>query len=356
MIISCPECDRKLRIPDDWTGREVRCPSCRHEFVTTFTCPFCQHVNPRGADFCEQCKSDLRGLTPWPRPAPKPAASVEDDTSGAQPKPDNATIENCPHCGRQLKVPGHLRGAKVCCPACEKTFTTSTDGAAPVEWYYAVDQQQMGPVTWAALLELARNGTLKPTQLVWTDGMAQWEPAHTQAGLFADANKSAPASQPKSSGVRIFISYRRGDDPYATHHLRDRLAAHFGADSVFMDVDSIPFGVDFVEHLAGEVQKCNCFVAMIGDRWLDMRSDDGDRRLDDERDFVRIEIESALARRIPVIPVLVGQARMPREKDLPDVLKKLARMNAAEIRAGRDMEGQIARLIHAIEKIGAGQR
>jgi TIR domain len=170
----------------------------------------------------------------------------------------------------------------------------------------------------------------------------------------SDISKVAPV---RGSSLRIFISYRRTDDPYATHHLRDRLAAHFGAESVFMDVDSIPVGVDFVDHLQGEVQKCSCFVVVIGERWLEARFEEGankgKRRLDDENDYVRVEIEAALARGIPVVPVLVGRAFMPGAQELPETLQKLARKNAAEVRAGRDMETQTMRLIRAIEKMDA---
>jgi hypothetical protein len=130
--------------------------------------------------------------------------------------------------------------------------------------------------------------------------------------------------------------------------------ARFGRDKVFMDVSGIPLGRDFRKHLNHEVGKCGVLLAVIGDYWLDARHEDGprkgQRRLDDPGDFVRLEIEAALAREIPVVPVLVGRASMPHEKDLPDGLKALAYFQAAEVRAGPHFHDQAERLISGIEK------
>jgi hypothetical protein len=160
----------------------------------------------------------------------------------------------------------------------------------------------------------------------------------------------AGESTVRPSGVRIFISYRRADKSLAAQLLRIRLPSHFGTESVFMD-DGIPVGDNFVERLHGELKKCNCLLAVIGDGWLDARIEDGprkgERRLDGTDDFVRIEIQSALARRIPIIPVLVGGAIMPRAQELPEALQKLASINATEVRTGRDIE--IDSLIRAIQ-------
>src|SRR5438477_638897 len=107
----------------------------------------------------------------------------------------------------------------------------------------------------------------------------------------------------------IFLSYRREDSADAAGRLHDHLGAHFGRESVFMDVDTIPFGVDFREHLDEAVSRCDVLLAVIGERWLDAchppGPKQGQRRLDDPADFVAVEIHSALARDIPVIPVLV---------------------------------------------------
>src|SRR5213595_1408766 len=123
---------------------------------------------------------------------------------------------------------------------------------------------------------------------------------------------------------KIFISYRREDSEHIAGRLHDRLNTYFGRDAVFMDIDTIPFGVDFRKHLDEAVGQCDILLAVIGEGWLEVRHKDGprlgQRRLDDATDFVRIEIGSALARGIPVIPVLVGKAVMPGEQELPEGL------------------------------------
>ncbi len=154
---------------------------------------------------------------------------------------------------------------------------------------------------------------------------------------------------------RIFISYRREDSEHITGRIHDRLGPHFGSDNVFIDIDTIPFGVDFRKHLDQAVSQCDVLLVVIGEKWLEVRHRDGPRqgtrRLDDTSDFVRIEIQSALARGIPVIPVLVGRAGMPTEQDLPDGLKDLAYRNAVEVRSGRDYNDQVERLIRGVNHL-----
>ena len=107
----------------------------------------------------------------------------------------------------------------------------------------------------------------------------------------------------------IFINYRREDEPGFAGRLYDRLEAAFTAEKIFMDVDSIDPGLDFVAVLDGQVAECAVFLAVIGQGWLNSRDKHGQRRLDNPADFVRIEIEAALRRGKRVIPVLVNDAR-----------------------------------------------
>ena len=100
---------------------------------------------------------------------------------------------------------------------------------------------------------------------------------------------------------------------------------------IFMDVDTIEAGLDFVEVLQNAVQSCDVLVALIGRSWLNIQDEAGKRRLDNPEDFVRIEIAAALSRDIRVIPVLVDGAPMPRSTELPDNLKPLARRNALQV-------------------------
>ena len=121
----------------------------------------------------------------------------------------------------------------------------------------------------------------------------------------------------------------------------------FGDDAVFMDIDSIPFGVDFREHIDAAVGQCDVVLAVIGPRWSGKT--EASRRIDDPRDFVRIEIESALQRGIPVIPVLIDQTRMPAEAELPPSLAGLVYRNGTVVDQGRDFHNHVDRLIRGIE-------
>lgn len=150
---------------------------------------------------------------------------------------------------------------------------------------------------------------------------------------------------------QIFLSYRRNDNPYAADNLSDKLQQHFGKGAVFFDVDTIPLGVDFREHIANAVGKCDVLLAIIGVQWLQAVDKQGNRRLDDPSDFVRIEIESALKRNIPVIPVLINEAEMPSADDLPPSLKDMAFRNAIELSSGRDRHQHLELLIQGLESI-----
>ena len=158
---------------------------------------------------------------------------------------------------------------------------------------------------------------------------------------------------------RIFINYRRGDDPGFTGWLRERLEDVFAADRLFMDVDSIAPGLDFVRVLEDQVDKCDVFLAVIGPRWLDARDQAGNRRLDNPDDFVRIEIESSLKLGKRIIPVLVNNADMPRAEHLPEGLKPLARRNAVRLTHERfkaDAQGLIKALEKALEEVEADRQ
>jgi hypothetical protein len=151
--------------------------------------------------------------------------------------------------------------------------------------------------------------------------------------------------------VRIFINYRRDDSIGMAGRLHDRLAQTFGRHNLFMDVDHIPAGVDFVTHLNSQVAACGVILVVIGPNWLRAKDKAGQRRLHQPDDFVAIEIAAALARDILVIPVLVDGTRMPKASDLPDSLKSLARRQAVEMRHahfGKDAEALLARMSEAL--------
>src|SRR5687768_12829449 len=119
----------------------------------------------------------------------------------------------------------------------------------------------------------------------------------------------------------IFISYRRGDSSGETGRFSDMLISRFGSDQVFMDVDALDPGSNFPEQLERALSECQALIAVIGPRWTNLRDDAEARRLDDHDDFVRLEIKQALEAGIPVYPVLVGGATMPKKGELPQDLQ-----------------------------------
>jgi hypothetical protein len=148
----------------------------------------------------------------------------------------------------------------------------------------------------------------------------------------------------------IFISYRREDAAHAAGRLVDRLEKTYQRDQIFMDIDNIEPGVDFAKALSEKVQGCDVLLAIIGPNWLDVTDDDGHRRLDSPRDFVRIEIETALKRDVRVIPVLVDGAPMPREQQLPEPLRELSRRQAVRL-VHEQFAADVDRLAMALEKV-----
>src|SRR6516162_610618 len=149
---------------------------------------------------------------------------------------------------------------------------------------------------------------------------------------------------------QIFISYRRDDASYAAGRLYDRLSARFPGNQIFMDVDNLDPGVDFVEAIETSVGSCEVLIAVIGKQWLVSSDEEGRRRLDNPDDFVRLEIAAALKRNIRVIPLLVDGALMPRSNELPDDLKLLIRRNALEVSHTR-FNADLGRLVTAIERV-----
>jgi len=153
----------------------------------------------------------------------------------------------------------------------------------------------------------------------------------------------------------IFISYRREDAEGQAGRLFDDLSARFGTDSVFMDVEGIDPGLDFRKAIDHEVSACNVLLAVIGKYWIDAKDESSHRRLDDPNDFVRLETATALKRDIPVIPVLVQGARMPRADQLPADLEGLVWRNAVELTHAR-WDSDVEVLIKALSQhVGAKQ-
>jgi len=110
--------------------------------------------------------------------------------------------------------------------------------------------------------------------------------------------------------ANIFISYRRSDSAAIAGRIRDRLAQYYGADAIFIDIDSIPFGIDFRQQIQEAMTKNDLVLALINPKWIGSKKA-GATRISDYQDPIRIEIETALNNGIPLIPVVVGGATNP---------------------------------------------
>jgi hypothetical protein len=132
--------------------------------------------------------------------------------------------------------------------------------------------------------------------------------------------------------TNVFICYRRDDSAGYAGRIHDRLAHELGREHLFMDVDAIPFGMNFVKILRDEVAKCGVLLTVMGPKWGDVCDEDGSRRLDNSNDFVRIEIATALRRNIPVIPILLDGAKVPKADRLPKDLEEFAQHNGLDVR------------------------
>ncbi len=149
---------------------------------------------------------------------------------------------------------------------------------------------------------------------------------------------------------KISISYRRADSEAMTGRIFDRLIAHYGKEVIFRDIDDIPPGIDFRVHINETLLKTNILLAVIGPEWLGM-AQGGVGRIQEESDPVRVEVETALRRRVPIIPVLIGNTKMPSADQLPPSLKDFAFRNAVKVDTGQDFDYHMDRLIRSMDAI-----
>jgi hypothetical protein len=156
----------------------------------------------------------------------------------------------------------------------------------------------------------------------------------------------------------IFISYRRTDSQAITGRIHERLVQRFGAESVFVDVDTIPAAVDFADYYTKWLtQKAAFVLVVIGKTWVSVKDDaspNGPPRLHDEQDHVRIEVATALGMEgLPVIPLLVDGAKMPPATDLPEALRRLPGISGREVRHDPDFTRDMERLIGEIVRLAS---
>lgn len=150
--------------------------------------------------------------------------------------------------------------------------------------------------------------------------------------------------------ANILLSYRRADASGMAGRIFDRLSQHYGPGRVFIDIDNIPMGVDFHDHLEAALADCGVLLALIGPKWIGRRSGKP-ARIHDVDDWVRVEVEKALGFGIPVIPVLLDGAALPKKELLPPSLHPMLRRNGVVIDAGKDFHAHVNRLIEGIDTL-----
>ncbi len=146
----------------------------------------------------------------------------------------------------------------------------------------------------------------------------------------------------------VFLSYRRDDTAEYAQRIYDRLAGKFGPDLVYLDVEDIPLGVDFIEHITEVLEAAAYVLIAIGPRWLLVTDDEGRKRLDDGDDPVRYEIRTALQNKRLVVPMLIDGADMPHKHDLPEEIAPLVRHNGIAIRSDPDFEADVQALMEGL--------
>lgn len=163
--------------------------------------------------------------------------------------------------------------------------------------------------------------------------------------LMKEQSKSANAN------YKAFLSYRKLDTQDISSHIYDRLQLHFGKDNIFIYPNSVPYGTDFMVYICDKIPKCDYFLVIIGDRWLEKDQRTGKCYIENEEDYVRIEIEKALQCNIKIIPVLVHDAKVPNNlHELPKSIQRIFDYSAAIVKDYPDFDNGIERLIKSLEK------
>lgn len=177
----------------------------------------------------------------------------------------------------------------------------------------------------------------------------------SDAGVVPSGDARPVQSPAANLGARaepmIFLSYRREDSEHITGRIRDRLGTHFGEHAIFRDVDSIPAGMDFVRKVEDTIKAARILVAIIGPHWADATDRQGRRRLEQSDDPVRFELETALVVGLPLVPVLVNNARMPEREALPASLAALPSINAVIIPPEPYFAEGVKRLASSLEAL-----
>lgn len=196
-------------------------------------------------------------------------------------------------------------------------------------------------------LEKSLNSLIKPGEYLYVERSGE-QPELAIPRQQPTTHNEQPV-KPKQKQA-IFVSYRRDDSREITGRICDRLNNEYGQQTIFRDVDSIPAGADFREHISQTIEKCQVLLVVIGPNWTDASNSAGQRRLEIDNDPVRVEIETALGKQKPIIPVLVKNGDMPDAARLPESIKLLAYKNAVPIPAEPYFHQGVDRLINELNQ------
>lgn len=199
-------------------------------------------------------------------------------------------------------------------------------------------------------IQKSMNSLLKPEQYLYVELLSRsaTQESNTQQTESGTTDIHTNQRHLDTRKRTVFISYRREDSREITGRICDRLTSQFGKETIFRDVDSIPAGVDFREHIGKTIDRCSALIAIIGTRWLDARNSKGELRLGLADDPLSVEIETALNKNIPLIPVLVKGAVMPDPEELPERIRPLAFRNATIIPMEPYFHAGVDRLIEEL--------
>ncbi|MEM7429448.1 MAG: TIR domain-containing protein [Pseudomonadota bacterium] len=150
--------------------------------------------------------------------------------------------------------------------------------------------------------------------------------------------------------AKFFINYRREDSEGKTFSLRQELLKHFKEDELFMDIKGMEPGKDFEVQIIESVSACDAMLVVIGTSWVEIKDKDGNRRLEEDSDFVRSEIRNAINLRKPIIPVLLDGTKMPPAERLPEDIRQLVKFPAMQFTI-EHIEANTQRIANAMKEV-----
>jgi hypothetical protein len=259
-----------------------------------------------------------------------------------------AAIVTCPCCQKAREIQKYLQAPTILLSDIGQCQTCK--GALEVEGE-EIDYQDNGSGDWEvdvrAMMVCRKCSRAEPREAHIP--VSSWDEFRAQRDLNVSLAGVSPMPGAGIAEGQVFISYRRSESQPFVGRISDRLVGRFGCENIVWD-PTIPVGCDFKEFIAEALQRCRVLLVVLGPEWISICDKPGGRRrIDDPDDLVRFEVETAIKRGIPIIPVLVGGAGMPAVGLLPESLKKLHYRNALPVRPDPDFDVDIQKLIGALE-------